>query len=152
VAQLNTIRVPVESGYVFGRGVMVVRIDAATDFDLRGKVEDTQARDKETGVRLWVLSGIDMDQLQQDEETGFARSAEVKIRISSPHRPVPPPPQVSGFGAVVEFEGLTVTPYTDNGKCKAPEAGRAHQCKARQAYSFRATGIREFAGLASTPA
>jgi hypothetical protein len=145
----NSIRVPVPSEYVFPRGVMVVGVEAATDFDLRGKVEDAQARDKDTGVRVWVLRGVDMDQVAQPDDepaSGFARPAEVKVRIVSAQRPIPPVSRVAGYGALVEFEGLTLTPYTDTSRC----TGMKHKCGARQAYSLRATGIREFAGLAST--
>ena len=144
MGKLNTIRVPVDSEYVFGRGAMVVGIEAATDFDLRGKVEDAQARDKDTGQRVWLVTVIDMDQMYQPEaeRSRFRRSVEMKVRVMSPQRPVPPPAQVPGFGPVVEFEGMTLTPYTDTNKCTGARDGRPHRCGARQAYSIRATGIR----------
>ena len=37
----------------------------------------------------------------------------------------------------MEFEGLQVTPYVDNGRCQGK--GR---CGARMAFSLRATGIK----------
>jgi hypothetical protein len=150
--QLSTVRVPVDSSYVFRRGFLLMNIEAATDFDLRGKVDDAQARDKDTGLRMWNASGIDMDLMYQpgEEPVGFRRSAEVKVRIMSAQRPVPPPAQVAGFGPVVEFEGLTLTPYADTNKCTGARDGRPHRCGARLAYSLRATGIREFSGLATT--
>src|SRR5262245_51387750 len=130
---------------------MVVGIEAATDFDLRGKVQDAQARDKDTGQRIWVLTVIDMDQMYDpdDDSPGFRRSAELKVRVISGQRPSPPPAQVPGFGPVIEFEGLTLTPYADTTRCSGPKDGRPHRCGARQAYSLRATGIRAFSGLAS---
>jgi hypothetical protein len=45
-----------------------------------------------------------------------------------------------GFGVpfeLVEFEGLQVTPWVDNGRCQGK--GR---CGARMAFSLRATGIK----------
>ena len=152
--QLSTVRVPVDSSYVFAHGAMVVSIEAATDFDLRGKVEDAQMRDKDTGQRVWVVIVIDLDQMYQpgEEPAGFRRTAEQKVRVISAQRPVPPPAQVAGFGPVVEFTDLTLTPYADTNKCTGPRDGRPHRCAARLAYSLRATGIREFSGLASTPA
>ena len=42
-----------------------------------------------------------------------------------------------GCGHQVEFEGLTVTPYTDASRCQGK--GR---CGARLAYSLKATGVR----------
>jgi hypothetical protein len=129
-------------------------IEAATDFDLRGKVDDAQARDKDTGLRIWMFTGIDMDLMYQPEEepAGFRRTAESKVRVVSAQRPVPPAPQVPGFGPVIEFEGLTLTPYADTNKCTGPRDGRPHRCGARLAFSLRATGIREFSGSVSTPA
>jgi hypothetical protein len=154
MAALSTIRVPVESAYVFGRGAMLVGLEAVMSFELRGKVEDAQERDKETGLRLWLATVIDLDQMYQpgEEDAGFRRSAEAKVKIAAAQRPVPPPPQVAGFGPVVEFEGLTLTPWTDDSKCKAPEQGKPHRCRARLAWSLRATGMREFSGLVSTKA
>ena len=151
--QLSTIRIPVESSYVLQRGFLLMGLEAATDFDLRGKVDDAQARDKDTGLRMWIASGIDMDLMYQpgEEPVGFRRTAEVKVRIVSAQRPVPPAAQVPGFGPVVEFIDLTLTPYADTNKCTGPRDGRPHRCAARLAYSLRATGIREFSGLVSTP-
>ncbi len=145
---LNTIRVPVDSSYVLGNGGMVVSVEAATDFDLRGKVEDAQARDKETGHRVWVVTVIDLDQMYHpdEESAGFRRSAELKVRVVSNARPVVPAAQVPGFGPVVEFEGMTLTPYTDSQKCTGSREGRPHRCAARLAYSIRATGMRPFSG------
>jgi hypothetical protein len=38
---------------------------------------------------------------------------------------------------MVDFEGLVVTPYVDNGRCQGQ--GR---CGARMAFSLRATGLK----------
>jgi hypothetical protein len=151
---LSTIRVPVDSADVFSRGAMVAGVEAATDFDLRGKVDDAQARDPATGQRVWVVTVIDMDQMYQAdaEQSRFRRSSEMKVKVISAHRPVPPPPQVPGFGPVVEFEDMTLTPYTDTGKCTGPRDGRPHRCGARQAFSIRASGMRAFSGLVPTEA
>jgi hypothetical protein len=148
------VRVPVDSSCVFDEGFLVMGIEAATDFDLRGKVDDPQARDKDTGERIWMVAGINMALMYRpgEESVGFRRSAEVKVRVVSSLRPVPPAAQVAGFGPVVEFENLMLTPYADTNKCTGPRDGRAHRCGARLEYSLRATGIREFSGPASRSA
>ena len=112
---------------------MVAGVEAATDFDLRGKVDDAQARDKDTGLRLWMLRGIDMDLMYQPEAEPlrFGQSAEWKVRLMSATRPVPPPAQVPGFGPLVELEGMTLTPYADTQKCTGARDGRPHRCGAR---------------------
>lgn len=154
MGQLNTIRVPVESAYVFCRGAMFCGVEAATDFDLRGKVEDAQVRDPETGLRVWTVTVIDMDQVQlpgdEDDGAGWRRSPETKVKVLSAHRPVPPRPSATGYGALVEFEGLTLTPWTDQSRCTGPERGKPHRCRARLTFSLKATGMREFSGGAST--
>lgn len=155
MAALSTVRVPVESSYVFGRGAMFCSVEAATDFDLRGKVEDTQVRDPETGLRVWTVTVVDMDQVHQpgdEDASGFRRSPEVRVKVLAAQRPVPPRSPIPGYGALVEFEGLTLTPWTDQSKCMGPEKGKPHKCRARLAYSLRATGMREFSGTASTTA
>jgi hypothetical protein len=124
---------------------MVMSVDAATDFDLQGKVEDTQARDKETGHRVWTVTVIDMD---EDENAKFRRSSELKVRIVAPVRPVPPPSQVPGYKPLVEFEGLTLTPYMDSQKCAPAKKGEAHKCRSRLAYSLRASDMVPFLGVA----
>jgi hypothetical protein len=78
-----------------------------------------------------------------DPEAGkFGRSTEVKVKVIAPHQPVPPTSAVPGYPPSIEFEGLTLTPYVDSQRCKA-----AGQCKARMAYSLRASSIKPAAAL-----
>ena len=68
-----------------------------------------------------------------------ARQRTVKVKVAAEYQPVlPPPPPGSPFTAV-EFEGMTAMPYVDTGRCHAKDTGK---CGARQAYSFKATGVR----------
>ena len=125
----GAIRIEVEHETVFPAGVLLLSVDRQIDFERRGKGDD-QARDKESGERVWVVKVMD-----QDPE---ARQSEVRVKVTSPHMPVPPAPQVEGFPPRVEFVDLTLTPYLDSSRrCSAD------RCGSRQAYSLRATGIRE---------
>lgn len=133
----NGIKVPVRFEYVFPAGVMFMGVEPVTDFDAKSSgVADSQARDKETGERLWQVTVIDND----EEASKFGRSPAVKVKIAAPYQPVPPESQVPGYRPLVAFEGLTLTPYVDQGKCKATGKGQ-HKCGARQAYSIRATAM-----------
>jgi hypothetical protein len=125
---------------------MFVGIEATPDFDRRGQVVDDQARDPESGLRVWTGTFVDMAQIAGQPTGGFRQSAEVKVRIAAEHRPVPPASRVEGYGALVEFTGLTLTPYTDDKRCTGQGAreGKGHKCGARLAYSLRATGMVEF--------
>lgn len=96
------------------------------DFDKRSAgLEDTQARDKVTGLRLWEVTVLDTD---PDARKG---QSEATVKIAAEVQPVPPPEQ-PGLGLrPVIFEGLTVTPYVD-----------MNAQRPRVAYAFRATGMR----------
>ena len=59
------------------------------------------------------------------------------VKILADQMPQPPTRQL--FEAV-EFEGLTVTPYVDSGRCQGQ--GQGSRCKARMAFSLRATGLK----------
>jgi hypothetical protein len=135
-----TLKVPVSSDVVFPAGALCMGLVAATDFTRRGSA-DEQARDKDTGVRVWVVTVADLE--QPDGEERFARSVEMKVRIVSDHRPVVPPALVAGFPPLVEFEGLTLTPFVDQARCGPAKVDR---CRARLAFSLRASGMRAFAG------
>jgi hypothetical protein len=52
---------------------------------------------------------------------------------------------VPGYPPSIQFDDLTLTPYVDSQRCKG-----SAQCKARMAYSLRATAIRPaFVGAAA---
>jgi hypothetical protein len=144
----NGIKVPVPFEFVFPAGVMFMGVEPVTDFDAKATgVADDQARDKETGERLWQVTVIDND----EEASRFGRSPAVKVKIPAPYQPVPPAPQVAGFRPLVAFEGLTLTPYVDQLKCRGVQLG-PHKCGGRLAYSMRATAMVDPADLPSASA
>ena len=144
----NGIKVPVEFEYVFPAGAMFMGVEPVTDFEARAAgVADNQARDRETGERLWQVTVIDND----EEASKFGRSPTVKVKIASAYQPVPPAPQVAGFRPLVAFEGLTLTPYVDQSRCRG--TGRnGHKCGGRLAYSLRATAMVAPSSMPSTAA
>lgn len=117
--------------FVFPHGALALRVEAATDFTRRGQA-DEQARDPDTGERVWTVTVLDND----PAATRFGRSAEVKVKIAAPREPVLPEPQYPGVPPLVEFEGLMLTPWTDSSRCI-----RSDPCKARLAYSIRASAV-----------
>jgi hypothetical protein len=129
VAVPNGLKVPVPFEYVFPHGCLFLGVEPATDFEKRGTGDD-QLRDKETGERVWLVKGMDLD----PEAGKFGATKEVKVKIVAPHQPVPPTAMVPGYPPMVEFTGLTLTPYVDSQKCK----GTATKCRSRLAWSMRA--------------
>lgn len=123
-----TMKVPVPFEYVFPAGCLFLGVERATDFDKRGQADD-QVRDKDTGERVWLVKVLDLD-----EQAGkFGGTKEVKVKVLSPHQPVPPTSTVPGYPPAVEFTDITLTPYTDSQRCKG-----TGKCRARLAWSIRA--------------
>jgi hypothetical protein len=122
-------RFPVGMAEVFPDGCHLVpdSITEAIDYDEKTR-RRTPAVDKLTGKPVFQVRVVDMD----PELEG--RSREVVVKILADRMPVPP--TRTPF-ELVEFEGLVVTPYVDNGRCQGQ--GR---CGARMAFSLRATGIK----------
>jgi hypothetical protein len=99
------------------------------DFDRSSGDRVVQQVDKHTNLPLWVVEVIDADP--------DARQRTVKVKIAAQVQPVLPPPVAGSPFTAVEFDGMTATPYVDSGRCQ----GKG-KCAARQAYSFKATGVR----------
>ena len=121
---------PVEFGMVFPSGVYAAGgFEKVRDFDKSKGDRVVQQADKDTGLPLWVVEVIDADPQ--------ARQRTVKVKVAAEYQPVLPSPVAGSPFTAVEFEGMTATPYVDTGRCQGQ--GR---CGARQAYSFKATGVR----------
>ena len=122
--------IPVEFGTVFPDGAFAAgKFEMVRDFDRSQGDRVVQQVDKVTGLPLWVVEVIDADP--------EARQRTVKVKVAAQVQPVlPPQPPGSPF-TPVEFEGMTVTPYVDSGRCQ----GKG-KCAARQGYSLKATGVR----------
>jgi len=122
--------IPVEFGAVFPDGAYAAGgFEMVRDFDRSNGDRVVQQVDKHTNLPLWVVEVIDADP--------EARQRTVKVKIAAQVQPVLPPAAAGSPFTAVEFEGLTVTPYVDSGRCQ----GKG-KCAARQAYSLKATGVR----------
>lgn len=125
----NGVRLPVSMAEAFPGGCVLVpeSIVEAQDYDEQTRTR-SPAFDKVTGIRVWQVRVSDLD----PELAG--RSREMVVKVLADQQPVPPTGRPF---EPVEFENLTVTPYTDTGRCQGK--GR---CAARMAFSLRATGLR----------
>lgn len=127
----NGVRVPVEAEYVFPAGCLGLSVDPVVDFERRGEA-DSQARDKESGERLWAVKVLDLD----PEAGKFGGGKEVKVRIASAHAPVLPASRVPGYPPMVAFTGLLLVPWVDSQRCHG-----SGKCRARLAWSVRAEAV-----------
>jgi hypothetical protein len=118
-------RFAVSMAEAFPHGLYAMGVEQAQDYNERtGK--RTPARDKQNGDQyVWTITCIDRDP--------EARVKEVRIKVTGPHMPVLPDEVLPGSGLrPVEFTGMTVTPYVEDGR----GGGRS-----RLAFSFRASGV-----------
>jgi hypothetical protein len=120
-------RFPVSMAEAFPHGVYAMGVKQAEDFNSQTK-RSKPSRDPQNGDQfVWTVTCIDRDP--------DAREKEVKVKVTAPVMPVLPEEVLPGSGLrMVEFTGLTVTPYVPD---VAP--GR----KPRMVLSFRAQGVYE---------
>lgn len=115
-------RFAVAMSEVFPHGVYAMGVEQAEDYDEKTG-RRSPSKDKQTGELVWTVTCIDRDPL--------ARVKEVKVKVTAPYTPVLPGEVMPGTGLhAVDFTGLTITPYVNEGR------GRA-----RMAFSYRATGV-----------
>lgn len=115
--------IKVECGEVFPCSVGVVgEVTQQDDFEKSTRENRVQARDRDTGLPVWLVEVVDFDPK--------ARVKTYKVKVVSEYQPVPPEaisPQVPIRPVVLE--NLTVTPYIADGP------------RPRIAYSLRCTGL-----------
>ena len=134
---------PVEFGAVFPSGAYAAGgFDMVRDFDRSSGDRIIQQADKGTGLPLWVIEVIDADP--------DARQRTVKIKVAAQYQPVLPDNTAGSPFTPVEFEGMQATPYVDSSRCTG-DGDSKHKCRARMAYSLKATGVRAPSRLPSRP-
>ena len=125
-------QISVQFGAVFPDGAYAAgSFEMVRDFDRSTADRAVQQVDKDTGLPLWVVEVIDAQE--------NARQRTVKVKVASQVQPVLPPPVPGSPFTAVEFDGMSAFPYVDASRCTGD--GK-HRCGARQAYSFKATGVR----------
>ena len=120
MANLQALKV--EFGAAFPFGVcMVGGVEKQNDFERSSKDNPVHARDKETGLPVWVVEVIDFDPQ--------ARTKTYKVKVIAEVQPVPPEALADAPIRPVVLENLTVTPYIADGP------------RPKIAYSLRCTGL-----------
>lgn len=129
-------RFKVSHDEVFGYGAYLIA-DPGPIFDFDRSTAETKVQqvDPDSGLPLWAVEVLDADP--------DARKAtrNVTVKIAAKVQPVPPANESGTPFTLVVFEGLTATPWVDSSRCKAPDSGKSHRCRAQSAWSFRAEGI-----------
>ena len=113
--------IPVEFANVFSHGAFAAGgFEPMRDFDASSGDRFVQAKDKHSGLPVWVIEVIDADPAARDKT--------VKVKVAAAVQPVLSAASAGMPFVPVEFAGLTVTPYVN-------QAGRL-------AYSLKAAGVR----------
>ena len=126
-------RFSVRSEDAFPHGVYAftaTEVRPARDFEQSTRDNQVQMRDRDTGLPVWTFDVLDADPNAQ------GKNAAITVRILSPSKPTLPEAPAGSPFRPVEFEELTATPYVDQRSCTGN--GR---CRARLAWSYRATGV-----------
>jgi len=124
MALMGGYRFGVPMADAFPHGVYAMGVQQAMDYDQKSG-RQSPTKDKQSGELVWTVTCIDRDP--------EAREKEVKIKVTAPHCPALPEEVLPGSGLrAVEFSGLTVTPYVQEGRGNG---------RSRLALSFRASGV-----------
>ncbi|MPZ61143.1 MAG: plasmid replication, integration and excision activator [Propionibacteriales bacterium] len=135
-------RISVEFGEVFPHGLYAVsEVTESRDFDKSTKDNPVQATDEPTGLRIWQVDVMDADPEARKAERQFTVKLLAKVQPVLPEKPKMPAGMPELPFTPIELGGLTATPYVDRDRCTGTDPGK-HRCKARQAWSFRATEVK----------
>ena len=120
MANLQALRVEFGAVFPFGVG-MVGEVEKQNDFDRSSKENPVQARDKDSGLPVWVVEVIDFDPK--------ARTKTYRVKVVAEVQPVPPEALPGVPIRPLVLEGLTVTAYIADGP------------RPKVAYSLRCSGL-----------
>src|SRR5918993_4925704 len=120
MANLQALAVEFGAAFPFGVG-MVGGVEEQNDFDASTRERRVQARDRDTGLPVWVVGVIDFDPQ--------ARTKTYRVKVVSEVRPVPPEALADAPIRPVVLQGLTVTSYIAEGS------------RPRIAYSLKCTAL-----------
>ncbi len=124
MALRGPIQIPQER--VFPAGVFALgTVVPARDYDHSTKEAPVQARDRDTGLPVWLVEAMDGDPQAFDHV--------VRVRVASVTEPVLPTPREGDPPLVaVVFDDLAVVPYVNTNGNGRPRLG----------WSYRASGVR----------
>jgi hypothetical protein len=121
--------------FPFGVG-MVGEVLEQNDFNASTRENPVQARDKDTGLPVWLVEVIDFDPQ--------ARTKTYRVKVVAEVQPVPPEALPGAPIRPLALEGLTVTPYIADGS--RPKIAYSLKCTALVAPGRRSADQGKAAG------
>lgn len=110
-------------------------VTPALDFEKSTQANPVQAIDENTGLPVWSLDVLDPDNEARKADRTFT------VKLLAKVQPVLPPSLPGLPFTPIVLTDMFVSPWVDSRTCTGPENGRAHRCRARQGWSFRAMGV-----------
>jgi hypothetical protein len=113
--------------------MLVGEVTPSRDFEKSTRDNPVQAVDKETGLRIYEAEVVNTDPEARKSDRSFT------VKLIAEHQPVPPAGADGSTMRPVVFANLEGLPWLDDRMCNGKE--RPHKCRARIAWSYRATGF-----------
>jgi len=113
--------------------MLVGDVEVRRDFEKSSKDHVVQEVDPESGVRMWNAEVVNTDPEARKSERSFT------VKLIAEHQPVPPAAADGSTMRPVVFANLEGLPWLDDRMCNGKD--QPHKCKARIAWSYRATGF-----------
>lgn len=130
-------RIPMRHSDVFPHGAYLVDgFEPVADYNAAQRPDGSrpQAVDQESGLLVWQASVIDAD-----PDAG-KKDKSISVKVSAKVQPVPPENKSDTPFTIVEFTGITATPWIDDSGMRP-----------RIAWSIRATGVHAPGGGKADP-
>jgi hypothetical protein len=141
-------KIKVQFGEVFPYGLFAVSaVTQVEDFDKSSKDKKVYVVDDETGLSVFSVDVMDGDPEARKADRSFSIKLLAKVQPVLPDAPIPGMPFIP-----IELDGVTATPWVDSRTCTGPDKGKPHRCRARQGWSYRATGVRAPKNMPVAPA
>jgi hypothetical protein len=108
-------------------------VTMSRDFDRSTRDNPVQAVDKETGLRIFEAEVVNTDPEARKADRSFT------VKLIAEQQPVPPPAPDGSTMRPVVFTHLEAMPWLDDRMCTGKD--QPHRCRAKIAWSYRATGF-----------
>jgi hypothetical protein len=113
--------------------MLVGDVGMRRDFERSTKDNPVQEVDKESGLRVWDAEVVNTDPEARKSDRSFT------VKLIAEHQPVPPAGADGSTMRPVVFANLEGLPWLDDRMCNGKD--QPHKCRAKIAWSYRATGF-----------
>jgi hypothetical protein len=121
--------------------MLVGEVTPSRDFEKSTRDNPVQAVDKETGLRIYEAEVVNTDPEARKGDRSFT------VKLLADKQPVPPAAPEGQVMTPVVFRHLEAMPWLDDRMCNGKDS--PHRCRAKIAWSYRASGFEDTGGSGS---